>query len=221
MTESTTLVERVYASVKEDILLGRMSPGDRIRLADMAKDRNVSLSVVREAVTRLGSERLVEAKPQHGFRVRSLSVPDLEDLTRVRIDIESLALRDAVAKGDPEWEAELVAAHYRLTSSERTTRRRNQGPNYAWMAAHSAFHAAMAEACSSPILKELRQQLFDESEVYRYWSAPLARERSRDAASEHRALLDAALAHDVRLTVRLMRAHIQLTTDLLLEQDRD
>ena len=46
----------------------------------LADEHGVSLSVVREAVTRLASEDLVDATPQRGFRVRSLSLDDLRDL---------------------------------------------------------------------------------------------------------------------------------------------
>ena len=216
-SQGRTLVDDVYRSIKDDICLGRLEPGSKVHLGDLAKAHDVSLSVVREAVTRLASERLLMSRPQQGFSVWPLSVEDLLDLTRVRVEIETLALRDSIANGDIAWEAELVAAHHRLLGAASDPKKPLPGPNYAWMKAHSEFHAALASASTSPLLRQLRQQLFDAAELYRHWSAHLAKpKRRRNLAKEHRALLDAAIAHDVDLTVRLITEHIQTTTDLVL-----
>ncbi|MGY4768744.1 GntR family transcriptional regulator [Kribbella sp. CWNU-51] len=212
-----TLVTTVYYEVKNDICMGRMQPGEKVRLAEIGKAHGVSLSVVREAVTRLASEGLVEARPQQGFVVRPLSVPDLLDLTRVRIEIETMTLRESIQTGDVAWEAEVVAAHHRLEGAVRPPDAPADEPNYAWMKAHSEFHAALASASTSPLLKRLRQQLFDAGELYRYWSVSLAKtKRKRNIRREHRALMSAAIGHDADTGVRLMSDHIQHTTDLLL-----
>ena len=74
----------------------------------------VSLNVVREALSRLAGERFVRAFQQQGFVVVELSVADLVDLTDVRGTIETTALRRSVERGDLHWEASLVAAHQEL-----------------------------------------------------------------------------------------------------------
>jgi GntR family carbon starvation induced transcriptional regulator len=215
-TSSKTLSADIYRTLKDDICMGRLLPGQKLHLGQLAKERGVSLSVVREAVTRLASERLLQSRPQQGFTVWPLSTDDLLDLTRVRCEIESLALRDSFENGDLAWEAEVVAAHHRLSGTVRPPDADHSEPNYAWMRAHSEFHAALASACTSPLLKELRQQLFDAAELYRHWSASLAK-APRNIAEEHRALLDAAVAHDAELGVKLITEHIQRTTELVLE----
>ena len=60
----------MYGELRSDILFGRRLPSSRLPLNEIAEARGVSLSVVREAVTRLAGEDLVEATPQRGFRVR-------------------------------------------------------------------------------------------------------------------------------------------------------
>jgi GntR family carbon starvation induced transcriptional regulator len=217
-----TLVDDVYSSIKDDVCTGRLQPGQRLHLGEICKEKNVSLSVVREAVTRLASERLLQARSQQGFTVWPLSIPDLQDLTRVRIEIESLALRDSFANGDLAWEADVIAAHHRLVGAVSTPDAPRTTPNYAWMKAHSEFHAALAAACTSPLLRRLRQQLFDSAELYRHWSAFLTKsKRKRNISKEHRALLDAAVSHDVEGGITLITNHIQLTTDLLLANQQD
>jgi DNA-binding GntR family transcriptional regulator len=213
-TGGRTLVEDVYEKLKDDILAGRLEPGERLHLAEVSNANDVSLTVVREAVTRLASERLVEATPQRGFRVWPLSIDRLEDLTRVRIEIESLALKESVERGDVSWEAEVLAAHHKLTGAISPA---PPLPSPAWRQAHSGFHAALASACSSPLLKEMRQQLFDCAELYRHWSLMAEPpKRRRPLSKEHKALLDAALAHDATALIELSTAHIRRTADYLV-----
>jgi DNA-binding GntR family transcriptional regulator len=210
--QGRSLGEEVYEALRDDVLLGRRLPGARIQLRDLADEHGVSLSVVREAVTRLASEDLVVATPQRGFRVRSLSLDDLRDLTWVRIEIETLALRQSIAKGDVDWEADLVSAHHRLAGTP--TRFEDGTPNVGWMAVHGAYHSALCAAAGSPTLERIRRQLFDASELYRYWSATLpagAVTVRRQADAEHRDICEAALARDADRAVELMTAHLNAT----------
>jgi DNA-binding GntR family transcriptional regulator len=213
-----TLAEDVYAAIRGQILTGQLTSGEQLHLSRLAGSQGVSLSVVREAVTRLASERLLEAIPQVGFRVRVLSIEDLVDLTRVRIEIETLALRDSLARGDLEWEAQLVAAHHALAATPSTTDEGAQ--NLEWLARHAAFHEALCAACESRWLLELRRQLFAASELYRFWFAQvqgnLHSKRLREAiVKEHKGLLDAALARDMDTATDRLARHFRKTCDVI------
>jgi GntR family transcriptional regulator, carbon starvation induced regulator len=205
-----SLVEDVYEALRSDILFGRRLPSSRLQLNELAEQHGVSLSVVREAVTRLASEDLVEATPQRGFRVRSISLEHLRDLTWVRKQVETLALRQSIAKGDVTWEANLVAAHHRLAVTPMYFE--DGRGNTEWMTAHGAFHAALAAAAGSPVLERLRRQLYDASELYRYWSGNLPQHPARaHVADEHKAIFDAALAREAALAVDLLTQHLEAT----------
>jgi len=205
-----SLVEDVYDALRSDILVGRRLPGSRLPLNDLAQEHGVSLSVVREAVTRLASEDLVEATPQRSYRVRAISLTDLRDLTWMRIQIESLALRQSIANGDVTWESNLVAAHHRLAVTPMYFE--DGTGNRDWMAAHGAFHAALAGGAGSPILERVRRQLYDAAELYRYWSANLPHHPERTHVDqEHKAILDAALARDADRAVALLTEHLETT----------
>ena len=213
-SDESTLARKVYANIRPKILLGEIGPGARLSLKDVSQEQGVSLSVVREAVTRLASEELVEAIPQHGFRVRSASIPDLLDLTWVRVQVESLAIRDSIERGDLDWECALVSAHHKLSSSKMVIDGR-WSPF--WASAHSEFHAALVAACASPILLRIRQQLYNASEIYRAWSAASPGVHSRDVAAEHAALMEAALSRNTDLAASLQAEHLQETARLITE----
>lgn len=87
--------------------------------------------------------------------------------------------------------------------------------NPAWRSAHSDFHAAVASGCGSPLLQIFRLELYDKAELYRAWAVRVS--ARRDAAKEHREICAAVLDRDADRACELIGAHIQLTTDLLLQ----
>ena len=214
-----TRAARLYAELRADILAGRQRPGARLPFADLSARYEASMGVVREALTRLTGEGLVESEPQFGFRVVDLSAPDLQHLTEARRAIETLVLRQAVEHGSVAWESEVLAAHHRL---ERTPQTAPDDPgrlNDDWAAVHAAFHRLLLSGCPNPRLLAVAESLRDSAELYRRWSVPLDHSH-RDIPGEHRAMLDAVLAHDADTAAAALEAHIQRTTDILLEQAR-
>ena len=116
-TAAPTRTEQVYARMRSDILAGHLTPGAKLPFAELVARYGGSTSVIREGLTRLVEQGLVQAEPQHGFRVVPLSISDLDDLTTARCELEGLVLRLSIAAGDLEWESAIVAAHHTL---ERT-----------------------------------------------------------------------------------------------------
>jgi DNA-binding GntR family transcriptional regulator len=210
----------VYAELRADILGGRQRPGARLPFAELTARYAASMGVVREALNRLAAEGLVEAEPQFGFRVVPLSVADLKHLTEARAAIETLVLGQAVEHGGVAWEADVLAAHHRL---ERTPQRAADDPGRLsddWTVAHAAYHHALLAGCPNPRLLAVAESLRDSAELYRRWSVPFAHAR-RDIPGEHRAILDAVLAHDTGAATTALAAHIRQTTDVLLEHADD
>ena len=110
-----TQSDRVFGAVRADILGCRLLPGGKLRINEIAERNDVSLGAVREALSRLGAEGLVVAESQKGFRVAPLSADDFRDLTDARVEIEKLTLARSIARGELEWESQLVAAWHRLS----------------------------------------------------------------------------------------------------------
>ena len=214
MTSESMRTRSVYATLRADLLAGRVEPGAKLRLAALGSRFDVSLSVVREALTRLSEQGLVVANPNRGFSVVELSSEDLIDLTRTRVDIETLAVRRSVEQGGLEWETFLVAAHHRLAGTPLA--HADGEPNEAWVASHRQFHRALLAGCASPRLEAIATALRDSAELYRVWSRFIAHDDDRDIACEHRRLTELAIARDVDGTVEALAAHIQRTTDALL-----
>lgn len=210
-----SLTERVYASLRADILSGRIAPGQKLKPRDLGAARGVSLNVVREALSRLAGERLVSALPQQGFAVVELSVADLLDLTSARAIVETAALRRSIESGDLRWESGLVAAHHQLAGTPMTGSDCPERVDEPWMGAHNAFHQATMAGCGSTRLLEITASLGETATVYRYWSQRHDK-GSRDVAGEHRAIFEAALARDADLACRLHQDHLRRTADIVV-----
>lgn len=73
MKKPKTLTELVYEDIKRDILSGGISPGSKISLEDTASRLDVSLTPVREALTKLQQEGIVLYIPRAGWRASKLS----------------------------------------------------------------------------------------------------------------------------------------------------
>jgi DNA-binding GntR family transcriptional regulator len=212
---AVNLTQGAYEQLRADLLACRILPGSRLKIQELCARLSVSLGAIREALSRLTSEGLVVAEPQRGFRAAPISQEDLQDLTRVRIEIEGLCLRRAIAVGDVDWESRLVAALHRLSRPPERAAADPARSSDEWAEAHAAFHVALADGCDSPWLLKLRRQLYDQSERYRRLSVPLTTEK-RNIGAEHQGIVDAALARDADKAVALLSAHLGATTRILL-----
>ena len=208
----------MFDQLRADVLTGRLAPGSKLKLAVLGERYSASLSVVREALSRLAEQGLVIPHPQRGFSVMPLSPEDLTDLTNTRIDLETLAARRSVERGDLAWETRLVGAHHTLAGTSAATP--DGEVNEDWITAHRTFHHALVAGCGSPRLQALATGLRDAAELYRIWSTSLTHDTARDIAGEHRELLDLAIARDADGLAAALAAHIQRTTDMLLRYAR-
>jgi DNA-binding GntR family transcriptional regulator len=215
---SRTLVEDVHGRVRGDIFAGRLRPGDPLRPSTMSLQFGVSVAVVREALTRLTEQRLVQTLPQQGFFVRTLTASELTDLNFVRSHMEEFALRLAVERGDLAWETELVAVRHRLSNTPRSDPEDPSRTSEAWAELHAQFHATLIKGCEIEVLQQVCSTLYDATELYRRWSRP-ASDQPRDVDAEHDGIVEAVLARDAELAVQLLTAHTTRTAAILLQSD--
>ena len=214
-----TRTERVYEILRSDLLNGGLHPGQKLKMVELTERFGVSQSVVREALTRLTADGLLVATPQRGFRVRDLSIEDIAELTETRVQVESLALRLAVERGDLQWETGILAAHHRL---ERTPVTRDDGTvSEDWSTSHRDFHQALLTGCDNRRLETVVNSLRDSAELYRRWYWVLTDDHQRDLAREHRELKELALARDADRAIEVLAEHIDRAPSLLIAYARE
>lgn len=209
-----------FQGLRAEILTGRRPPGMRIQLQQLSDEFKVSLSPIREGLSRLVAEGLLVPAGQRGYHVAAVSEAELVDVRNTRLKVETMALRESMAQGDEEWELRLMAAYQRLLNFEE--RRWQAGEVDAWEERHHAFHTTLISACDSSLLIRFCRQLHEISDRYRrvYLTVydPLRNGLSdRNAVmEEHKQLYEASMARNADLACETLRRHIELTTEKLM-----
>ena len=117
------LYQEVANRLREAILQGRFTPGERLREAELAAMLEVSRGPVREALAQLEHEGLVITQRNRGASVARLSPEDAEEVKTLRLALERLAVQLAVCRCDEKDLAEMQGEIEQLRSamSPRTT----------------------------------------------------------------------------------------------------
>lgn len=213
--QKATQADTAYQQIRAEILDGGLAPGAKLNIKALEGRLDVSLGAIREALSRLSAEGMVVAEAQRGYRVSTVSADELIDLTRTRIEVESLCLAKAIAHGDVEWESRIVGAAHRMERLQRTPSDPEARVSDTWNQAHGEFHEALVSACPSAWLHRMRKLLYEQSERYRRLSVPLDTD-SRDVQDEHRKLMDAVLRRDETAALQALEHHLMATANIIL-----
>jgi len=209
-----SLTTQAFERLRHDIILGLLAPSQKLRIQVLSERYQIGATAIREALSRLVTDGLVESEDQRGFTVAPVSREELIDLTQTRIQIEQMALRMAVQNGDLEWETQVLSCFHRLSRLEGQPWSDEMMAN--WLLAHRQFHDALVSGCGSPWTLKLCRLLYDKSERYRNLSAIEGKGRGRNVTDEHKRLADAALARDADALCQAMEEHLGMTTNLIV-----
>ena len=114
-----TLSSSIAGTLRTAISNGELIPGSKLRLDELRMMFGVSLSPLREALSRLSAEGFVVTEDQRGYRVAPISRQNLEEVTKLRALAETFALRESIRNGDDAWEGGVVASLYRINKFEK------------------------------------------------------------------------------------------------------
>jgi GntR family transcriptional regulator, carbon starvation induced regulator len=202
-TLSTTIASTLRAAISN----GELAPGSKLRLDELRVMFGVSLSPLREALSRLSAEGFVVMEDQRGYRVAPISEENLDEVTKLRALVETFALRESIANGDDRWEGDVVASLYRLNKLEKVE---DPADKRAWEAAHRDLHVRLISACRMPLLLAFSATLHDLNDRYRRLFLA-ARPFDKTVRREHTEICNAALDRDADVACKIMREHIERT----------
>ena len=214
--QARTVTEAAYARLRQDIVWGRLAPGTALKSDELRLAYGIGISPLREALSRLVSERLVTSIGQRGFRVAPLTAEDVIDVTETRLVIEKHALARSIDVGDLAWERDIVSSYHVLSRGPFPL-----GPEpglEAWIDYHRQFHMALIGSCGSRWQIEIASLLFDQAERYRAVRASHvpAQQLKRDVASEHEEIYQATLARDKNRALAALEHHYRKTAEHVL-----
>jgi DNA-binding GntR family transcriptional regulator len=200
--------------LRTDIVSGVLGPGAKLSIDELRSRYGVSLSPLREALSRLAAEGFVVLEDKKGFRVAPVSRDNCREVARLQELLETQALTESIARGDALWEEQVVAAYHSLSRLERSERKDGAGVD-AWEQQHRRFHGALIAACGMPLLLTLCAQLHDFAARYRRLFLA-SHAFDADVPGEHKAIMDAALDRRPDEACRLVATHFERTARNIL-----
>lgn len=207
---ATSTTQRAYIALRDAILTGDIAPGEKLKVENLKNSLSFGTAPVREALSLLTSDQLVERRDQRGFRVAHASKEQFEEILHLRCKLEDLALRASLENADKNWEDNLVLAHHHMA-------RAYDKPMNEFESHHKNFHMLLISACNSPILLRFCDQLYSLNIRYRNIASRSDGYSKRPVAAEHQEILDAAVNRDVEKTSTILTSHYRTTGSYLVD----
>jgi len=201
-----TLRHHARERLRESIVSGVLSPGEKVSLRTIAAQLGVSMQPVREAVSSLVADRALEVLPNRAVRVPMLSLGQFRELTAIRLAIEGFAAERAARFRTP-GDLRRIARHDASFRRQGASARPNLG---AAVAANKEFHFAVYRAAALPELLPIIEGLWLRigPVLNLDLRSNLSKTRVGKSAGHHAALVAAIASGDGRAARRALAADI-------------
>jgi DNA-binding GntR family transcriptional regulator len=207
------LGDQVYELLKERILDQLYAPGQKLNIDALVRELTVSSTPIREALSRLAAEGLVNAAPFVGFTVSPMPSPAFyHDLYAYRRLVEPWAASEA-ARLRPA--GPLAAMRTAVAAMQAGSLSRQYRKNRGFTEADDRFHRALAEASGNEVLRKTYAELRVHLHMSRLF---ITREQDAEITyREHLDILEAVEAGSPERAAELMRGHLDASRHRLLE----
>lgn len=198
----------VYEALRKDIIDGRLKPGQKIIMSDVAKEFGLSDIPVREAIRRLESEGYVHFTPHVGAIVSELDGEKIIELYLIRVELEALATRLAAPHITSAGIDFLIKKNQDMELAIKAEKLDKLG------ALNKEFHLRIYQAAPYPILNMLIEDLWEKMERTQsvFMFVP---DRAVASVKEHKKIIAALKAKDATLSERLIKDQKGRTMDSL------
>ena len=146
----TSLAERAYLAIRDQLIMLDISPGDPIDDDELARSLGVGRTPVREALKRLEVDRLVVSFPRRGTFATGLDIADLAHISEIRVQLEPLAARRAAERATPAARVDLDGLATRVERLDVAGVDRTE-----LMRCDLSVHRAIYRASNNPHLKDV------------------------------------------------------------------
>lgn len=175
-----------YEYIKSQILAGRLLPGQRIVLSQIASELDMSAVPVREALFQLSNEHLVAVTPHVGAMV---AVANVDSLVRI---IEPLAVLEGYATRLARSSASLASVLAELRHKNEEMRRHVAQEDWQGVSrSNKAFHFVLYEASGNDVLLSSIRGLWERLEAHLgLWSFHLIPQRAASSVGDHDTIIE-------------------------------
>jgi len=192
--------QKAYRHIKDRIIGFQLKPLDRLVASTLAEELSISRTPVREALSRLEQEGLVERSGGWGYAVRQVRLADVEDLFSVREALEVLVVSEALPSIDTATVAQLESLLKQAATHKRDPAR--------FIAINRDFYGLIAVAARNELLRGLLNQINDRVQMIASMTVRYKADRANEVLGENRRLLDALDTRDADGAIAAVRSHI-------------
>lgn len=198
MPRETVLRQQVYEQIKHDIITCKLAPGEPLSENQFLERFGVSKTPIREALTSLVQDGLVEYMPNRGFTVTTVSVADIQEIFEARVFFEAELFRLAVKKIS-DAEIDELEKQSRVDGDSKS-------PDYAetFLETNRKFHVALAAAGGNSRLLWYYETLMNEAQRLFYMDISLHQKDFRWGHG-HEGIIQALRSRDETVGVAAIR----------------
>jgi DNA-binding GntR family transcriptional regulator len=189
-----------YKVICEKIVTLALQPGALINEQELAEEIETGVVPVREALKLLAHEELVLITPRHGLYVADINLPDLEQLSEMRLALEPVCARMAAQRADRDDLAVLEALRKEQSGTEPLDSKRLLDIDH-------KFHQALTRSARNKYLARSLEHLFGLSQRLWYLTLPKL-DFLHGAVAEHLEILEAVREKDADRAERIMHEHV-------------
>lgn len=207
--------QRAYELILAKITTLELAPGAAINEQKLAQELNMGTVPVREALKLLAHDSLVVVTPRHGLYVADVSQPDLEQISELRLSLESLCARLAAQRATDDDLVVLEALRQEQVARTETEADVSQASPQLFELDHK-FHQAVAQAAHNRYLARTLDQFYGLSQRLWYLALP-ALGFLPAAVEKHLDLVEAIKAGEADRAEQVMYDHVKEFYDRVRE----
>jgi DNA-binding GntR family transcriptional regulator len=208
--DTLTRGARVYGMIKHGLLVGQFPLGARLGEERLAKDLGVSRTPIREALSRLHTEGLVDRHPDGGYCPAAPNLAAVRERYEVRIALERSALLRPRFTKRPHDQATLEA----LRDDWMALASDPPEPDPEFVILDEEFHVRLAESSGNRELAEMLRRVNERIRVVRMRDF-LSEERISKTVAEHLGVVIAVLDGDLDGAVATFEQHLHTSLDVV------
>ena len=208
-----SLITKIYNKLKKSLINGDLKPGEKLKIDSLKDKYNSGHTPIREALTSLVKDGLVERIEQKGFVASNVSMKHFNEILKTRIWIEEIAIKKSMEnkKGLEVWEENLILLNHRLNKKDWTEKYNPDNPD-SWEMMHKKFHISLISRSGSDFLTKFCEQLYDQNLRFRFLLIKNKKNYlKRSVNKEHQDILNAVLSRDIDRAQKSLVKHYNVT----------
>ena len=208
-----SLITQIYNKIKNSLINGDLKPGEKLKIDVLKEKYDTGHTPIREALTSLVKDGLVERIEQKGFVASNVSMKHFNEVLKTRIWIEEIAIKKSMENKDglEQWEENLILLNHRLSKKDWTEKYNHENDD-SWEMIHKKFHISLISRSGSDYLTKFCEQLYDQNLRFRFLLIKNKKNYlARNVNKEHQDILNAVISRDIVSAKKNLVKHYKVT----------